>query len=219
MNILYLTTNIINGKQYIGSHLTDNPEDEYIGSGKLIKNAIKKYGKENFRREILKECETIEEARKLEESSIKKYNTLYPCGYNLHPEGGNMKDDNLPEYHKKRIGDALRGKKRDPKIGRKIRKIRIKNDSYKLSNEHKEKLRVANIGENNPNWGKSKSSETIERIRESNLGKLRSEETRKNMSKGQIGKKYQRVICEYCKSNVASNVYSRYHGEKCKNKI
>ena len=55
MFYIYKTTNLSNGKQYIGSHDGD-PFDSYIGSGKLIIKAIKKYGRGNFIREILEKC-------------------------------------------------------------------------------------------------------------------------------------------------------------------
>jgi len=48
---IYKTTNKINGKIYIGKDTTSNPQ--YLGSGKLIKRAILKYGVENFTKEIL----------------------------------------------------------------------------------------------------------------------------------------------------------------------
>jgi len=52
---LYITTNLINGKQYVGDHSTNKIYDTYLGSGSGILNAIKKYGKENFKREILEQ--------------------------------------------------------------------------------------------------------------------------------------------------------------------
>jgi len=60
--IVYLTTNLVNGKLYLGSHAAGDPT--YLGSGLLLQNAIKKYGKHNFIRETLYEgscCRDVEE--------------------------------------------------------------------------------------------------------------------------------------------------------------
>lgn len=54
MASIYLTTNLINGKKYIGADSRDLPS--YLGSGIIIKQAIKKYGKENFKKIILEVC-------------------------------------------------------------------------------------------------------------------------------------------------------------------
>ena len=89
INYVYLITNTINGKQYVGAHTTNNIDDQYLGSGNLIRRSIKKYGKENFNKIILKEFSNVSEARKQEKFYIEKFNTLFPNGYNLHPNGGN----------------------------------------------------------------------------------------------------------------------------------
>ena len=50
---IYKTTNLINNKIYIGTHITDNPNDSYLGSGTVLKRAIEKHSKVNFNKEIL----------------------------------------------------------------------------------------------------------------------------------------------------------------------
>lgn len=60
--ILYKTENLINGKFYYGVHATNNLRDGYLGSGKILKKAILKYGKENFLRTDLEFFNSMEEA-------------------------------------------------------------------------------------------------------------------------------------------------------------
>lgn len=73
---VYLTTNKINNKKYIGQHVADRFSESYKGSGVLIREAIKKYGKDNFETVILKECNSPSELDEYEIYFIKEYNAV-----------------------------------------------------------------------------------------------------------------------------------------------
>jgi molecular chaperone GrpE (heat shock protein) len=64
-NYFYKTTNIINEKFYYGVHSSDKDNDNYLGSGKLLLKAIKKYGRENFKREIIQFFDSFDDALSL----------------------------------------------------------------------------------------------------------------------------------------------------------
>lgn len=88
MYYVYKITNIINGKFYIGKRKHNFPEkDSYMGSGKLIQAAIKKYGLENFTKEILGTFQTNDEAANLEKSLVTRELVESNMCYNMH-EGG-----------------------------------------------------------------------------------------------------------------------------------
>lgn len=55
--LIYKTTNLKNGKFYIGAHVTVKLNDGYLGSGKVLRNSVYYHGKEKFKREILEFCE------------------------------------------------------------------------------------------------------------------------------------------------------------------
>jgi group I intron endonuclease len=85
---VYMIINKINNMSYIGQHSSDKLFDRYLGGGLLIRKAVKKYGKENFIRVILRICDSKEDAFLNEKYFIDKHNTLFPCGYNLSLTGG-----------------------------------------------------------------------------------------------------------------------------------
>lgn len=97
--VVYIAENLQNGKKYIG-YTTRNLETrikEHISSSKnekskhyfyLFKQAIRKYGADCFKWDILANCKTKEECCELEKLYIKKLDTISPKGYNL-TEGGN----------------------------------------------------------------------------------------------------------------------------------
>ena len=60
-HLLYKTTNVLNDKYYYGIHSTNNLEDGYLGSGKYFTHSLRKYGKDNFKREIIKMFDTRDE--------------------------------------------------------------------------------------------------------------------------------------------------------------
>jgi hypothetical protein len=83
----YKITNLINNHFYYGVHNTNNLDDGYMGSGVRLQYAYKKYGIENFKKEILKYFDTKEEAFEYE-SNIVNENLVYDDNcYNLSPGG------------------------------------------------------------------------------------------------------------------------------------
>lgn len=108
---VYLITNLINGKQYVGDHPTCNlKKDYYFGGGLLINKAKKKYKRINFKKEILEFFPSKQEAFDAQEKYIKQFNTLTPNGYNISPTGGFGVVGCHSEETKKKIGDGTRGK-------------------------------------------------------------------------------------------------------------
>jgi len=79
----YKIVNNVNGHFYYGVHNTDNLEDGYMGSGKRLQYAYKKYGIENFSKEIIKFFNTSKEAFEYEAEivteSLVKENSCYNC--------------------------------------------------------------------------------------------------------------------------------------------
>lgn len=67
---IYQTTNLTNGKIYVGYHSTEDLNDRYLGSGKILNQAIDKVGAENFKREILYVFPTREEALQKEREIV-----------------------------------------------------------------------------------------------------------------------------------------------------
>lgn len=97
---IYKTTNLVNGKIYIGQkHSSVFLEEQYLGSSRRLRESIKHYGKENFKVELLEEIETKELMDEREIYWIKYYNsTNKEIGYNI-SEGGNVNRTMIGENH------------------------------------------------------------------------------------------------------------------------
>lgn len=114
---VYETTNLINGKRYIGVCVTKNKRkaELYLGSGILLLRSIKKYGRDNFKKEIIKEFITEKDAREYERYLILEMNAVDSDDYyNLTPGGyGGFSKScrKISEETKIKISKANKGKK------------------------------------------------------------------------------------------------------------
>ena len=192
---IYKTTNMLNGKIYVGQHVHDPNERwlEYTGSGKLISRAVKKYGEENFSKELLQECFTQNDLDKAEVFWVKELKaTDKKIGYNITPGGQGV---GFGENH---IGYGKKfSKERCEKISKALRGI-------KRSEATKEKCRIASIGKPSGNKGKhiseearqkliislrgrKRSAEAIRKHKLATIGQKRSEDTKRKISEARMG--------------------------------
>lgn len=101
---IYLLTNKINGKQYVGQTISKNS----YGHGTAIQHAFNKYGKDSFNVDIIEDCVPYEKLDELEVKYIRDYNTISPNGYNL--EFGGNPGKIISEESKKKISKSCKGR-------------------------------------------------------------------------------------------------------------
>lgn len=85
--VIYQITNNLNGKIYIGKHKTNNLDDDYMGSGKILNDAFKKYSLENFTKTILFYLQNEDEMNLLEKMVVTKEFCDRDDTYNLNVGG------------------------------------------------------------------------------------------------------------------------------------
>ena len=195
--VVYLIKNIVKKKINIGKEVRN--QKNYMGSGKIIRQALKKYGRENFKKEVLEKCTNKESLALREKYWIQLYKSKNFELYNI-AEGGEggrttefpwnfgLKLNSLSEEHKKKISNSLIGRKRPQEVRKKI------------SESHK---------------GRSKSEKHKKTLSEINMGKKLSEETKIKMSNVRKNVKQKILTCPYCGKEGGTTMH-RWHFNNCK---
>jgi len=220
--LIYKATNLINNKSYIGQ--TQNSlkqrKNEHINHAKsnrysmIFHKAIRKYGNDNFKWEVLCECNDIDELNKMEKHHIKEHNTFIDNGngYNMTTGGDGY---TVSEETRKKMSRTRTGKKASDKA---IQSKMGKNNHM-----------YGKYGKNNPNFGRKQSKETKSKISKSNKGrvggflnKLHSNETKQKMSEKKLGKnhpmwgkKQPKIKCPHCNKKGGNTGMKRWHFDKC----
>lgn len=117
---IYQITNLVNGKIYVGKHKSDKHPDEngYYGSGKQILMAIKKYGIENFKKEVIYFCSSMEEMSNKEEKIVTKEFIKRKDTYNMHKGGsGGWEHINLNPSKRKEVNAQSSKRVKELKLG------------------------------------------------------------------------------------------------------
>lgn len=159
-NYIYILTNKLSGRRYIGKHSTNNLDDNYMGSGYIIREIKKKYGKDIFLKQIIEFCKTEEEALERQKYWIKEYNALQSYNFYNLDEGGlghtgykasQETKRKMSQAQKRRFQDKTKHPRYNKPLSQKTKqKIRQKATDRKHSEETKQKLSELNKGQNNP---------------------------------------------------------------------
>lgn len=156
---LYQITNKVNNKIYIGVHKTIDMNDGYMGSGKIVNNAIAKYGIENFSKIILETFDTSEDMYAREKEIVNDEFLMREDTYNLRRGGTGGFD-----YINKSAIPKFLGKTHTEETKQKIREKRIGVTHYVPDDETKLKISNSKCGKSTKLKGSSKSEEHKRKI-------------------------------------------------------
>ena len=148
---VYLRTNLVNGKQYVGQTKDFQKREKDWNclvnryANFYLTEERKKYGLENFKTEILAEVDTREEAWDLEQKFVKELNTLFPNGYNKSYGGEKSTGYKHSKKQKEIWSEKRKGTHSSPETEwKKGTTPWIKGKRH--SEESKEKNRLAHLG-------------------------------------------------------------------------
>lgn len=182
---IYKTTNIINQRYYIGKHKTEDPHDSYLGSGKILRKAIRLYGRDNFVKEVL-EIHDTEDAAYIREADLVTQEVVDdPLSYNicLGGLGGKIHtEETLLKISAKMKGNTPWNKGKEMWSDEERTEIGKRNTARGPQSEETIQKRVAK------NKGKKRTEETKKLTSNSCKGRIHSNDSRKKMSAAKKGK-------------------------------
>lgn len=205
---LYEIRNLLNGKIYVGVHKTKNLDDGYMGSGRVIRQAIEKNGIENFTRVILETFDNAEAMYARESELVTDEFLMREDVYNLRRGGTGGWD----YVHKNGLNCGFRGKKHkartkkiigEKSVGRKHNEAslqKMSDNSWTRSNPEAQRSharKAAHITNSN------RTSETLEKI---------------SVTVTENWKNVENVECPHCKLHGRGGTMKRWHFDNCKNK-
>lgn len=221
--IIYKTTNLINGKIYIGQDTNNDPN--YLGSGKIIKESIKKYGKSNFTKETLEVCKSIEDLNEREIYWISFFNsTDNKIGYNilkggLGSNGFKQSPEAIEKIKENNNSDRFKEIMSSPEVSSKISEGQLKSKKKKelhASVEYREKMSKSLKDRNF-------TAEHREKISKSLKGKMKTDDHKKNLSdslkitdklKGENNPFYGMKHSEETKDKIRKSIQNRNNDRK-----
>ncbi len=190
---VYRTTNTATGRFYIGVHKTQDPDDGYLGSGLALKEAVKKYGRAAFKKEVLFSFEHRDDAYAKEKELVTQ--ALIESGqvYNIAPGGVPSID-----WGNRRKATALRGKDH-PQWGKKRTEEQRRKTSESLKRSYAERPRDPSSWEKSASARRGKPSPV--------KGRPQSEESNRKRSEAHLN--IQKKLC-HCGRAISPSNFLRH---------
>lgn len=174
--IIYEITCKINSKIYVGCHATNNLNDGYLGSGKYIKSAIKKYGKENFDRKILHFFDNAETMFEKEREIVSEDFVNSDMTYNLVVGGfGGFKVLDVNEWRVKLKESSAKRVNKQPMLNK--------------THSEKTKQQMSDSNKGRPAWNKGLPGTWISKTH-TDESKKKISENRKGLTAGENNPMY-----------------------------
>lgn len=217
---LYEIKNNLNGKIYVGVHKTKNMDDGYMGSGKVIKKAIEKYGIENFTKTILETFDSAELMYEKEKEIVTENFLSREDVYNLRRGGTggfdfiNQNGLNVNYYERTEEWKANLSKRMKENNPSKLDEVKAKNGA---------RLKKAISEGKHPFGDRAKQRELCNRQLERGTHAFQGERGRE-LQKKRLEQGTHNFCklntelheCEHCHIKTTIGNYKRWHGDKCK---